>query len=243
MSSFRALLLAVLVSTLAYSAPTLISHTKIGGPSPVISPAIDTTGATFLCVTINNFFTDPATATVSDSKGNTFSKTASHVTAGGEANTIIFYCWSSCIVGTSHTVTVTIASFPGITFSAFSGVKTSANPLDQQNGAFSNTGVSTIATGSITPSANGTLIVTSVGSGGSLSSGFSINSGFTIIEQLPYAGGNNEANASAYLVQGSAAAVNPTWTWTAGNSAAVVIASFLPAPSSGTFKSLMGVGK
>jgi hypothetical protein len=50
-----------------------------------------------------------------------------------------------------------------------------------------------------------------------------INSGFTIVEEIPLVGGQHFGLRMAYLIQATAAAVNPTWSWTSG--AATVSAS------------------
>jgi hypothetical protein len=234
--------IALVCAPAARGAWTLIAHTPAaasgGGTITLTTPAINSTGADLLIVTIDNYNQDPALATVTDSRSNThWAHTTSQFTAGSEANSVIWYAWNA-IGGTSHTVTVTVsagnATFAGMTFSAWSGSKTSANPLDQQNGAKTPSPASTFQAGTVTPSQAGTLVIAEVGSGGSVSSGYSIGGGFTVIDSVAWTSGLAESNASAYLVQGAAAAVNPTWTWTAGNSASAIIASFLPAPSAAT---------
>lgn len=208
----------------------LLTSTSGGtGINPVTSAAINTTGASLLIVTLSNFYFDPATATIADSKGNTWFHGISRGVGGSEGHSVIWYAWNP-IVGAGHTVTITLTSNISFTFSCYSGARTSTNPLDQQNGSQSAVGLSSMQAGSITPSGPGALILCALGSGGSLSSGFAIDSGFSLVASLPYLGAVHEGIALGYLVQAVAGPVNPTWTWTAGNSAACVIASFLAAP-------------
>jgi hypothetical protein len=56
----------------------------------------------------------------------------------------------------------------------------------------------------------------------------SIDSGFTILDSSP-AGAHTDGLGIAYLIQGTAAAVNPIWTVSSGAKLAVRIASFKPA--------------
>jgi hypothetical protein len=53
-----------------------------------------------------------------------------------------------------------------------------------------------------------------------------IDSGFTLVDAAVGVAGQSYPGASAYLVQVTAAPVNPTWSWTAGSIAAATIASF-----------------
>jgi hypothetical protein len=228
------LLLLLALAFQASGAVTLIAHTGIGGRSPVTTGAINTTGASLLVVTLNGYGTvDPATATVSDSKGNTWIACTSQTRSpsGSVTNTVIFYAWAPT-VGASHTVTVNVNDYLGVTFTAFAGIRTSSNPLGAtQNGALiTATAVTTMSAGSVTPSQAGTLVFANLGTGDGTST-FTIGGGFTVIDQVPWVSGTNESNASAYLVQGVASAVNPVWNWSTANVATATIAYFIPAPS------------
>ncbi len=120
----------------------------------------------------------------------------------------------------SQTVTIS-GTVSAVVFAAFSGVDTSS-PFDQQNG-FQNCSGSTCPPGSITPSANNELVVSSLcwtDAGNS-----SIDSGMTIIDQIPLVGGVNYGAVLAYIVQTSAGAINPTWT-APTTTVATTIASF-----------------
>lgn len=199
-------------------APALISgaHTAFGSPgAPTTSSAINTTGATLLIVTLNQYALDPNTATVIDSNGNTWVHGTSYLLAGGDTNVTIWYAWQSLIVGAGHTVTVT-GNFAGVVFAAFSGTQTSSDPIDQQNGSATDftpgTATPPLAFGSITPSVNGTLVISLYGGATGTNTPYTA-SGTTAMDSIPHTPGTNEGNGTAYVVQTSAVAVNPAWTW------------------------------
>jgi hypothetical protein len=123
-------------------------------------------------------------------------------------------------VGTGHTFT-SGGSFCAACFAAFSGVQTSS-PFDVENGA--NSQNSAASTGSVSPNQASSLIIAGIG----VASGatYSINASFSITNSVAGVGGVNYGAAMAYLVQTSASAVNPAWTFAGGQSAAVEIAVF-----------------
>jgi hypothetical protein len=108
----------------------------------------------------------------------------------------------------------------------FSGAHATA-PFDVQNGA-TTAGAATLATGSVTPSQDNSLIVAGLGFNVS-SAGPTINSSFTRSSWVNFGSGNNYGSAEAYLVQTTAGAVNPTWTKGNTEAAAATIAVFKPA--------------
>jgi len=175
------------------------------------SASIDTTGATLLVVVTStgNFS--------GDSKGNTYTKlTARTGTFGSE--TSIWYA-ENPTVGSGHTFTVT--GVTGLVAAAFSGAEVSS-VFDQENGTASG---SPAQPGSITPGDDNELIITGLG-GGSVGDG-SADSGFSLVADVGTTGGVNFSAGMAYKVQTTAAAVNPTWTWSeVYGSAGLVIASF-----------------
>lgn len=183
-----------------------------GGPSeayPFTLGPIDSTGGDLICVSCAAGG-NAGGATITDSKGNTYSLVAS-----GDSE--IHYCQAPT-VGTGHTFTMSGGSefAPGMSVAVYSG--SAATPLDQHATPSGST-----QPGSITPTQDGELIVT--GLDGHDGSGFTIDSGFTVATQTPFTGGQWWGSAQAYLVQGTAAAVNPTWSYGISSS----IASFKPA--------------
>lgn len=197
---------------------SLVAHTVYGAPGggPFTTSAIDTTGANLICVYVSS---DTGSSTgMSDSQGNTYTALTTHGTTNPNAARL-YYCLSPT-VGTSHTFTYGSTGFPSILVQAFSGV----DSFDSQNGS-SATSISTLQTGSVTPPANGCLVVTGTGSQIIPSS---INSGFTITDSIQIGGGIHYAGGMAYLIQTSAASVNPTWTYSSSTNAGASIAVFLP---------------
>lgn len=203
------------------AAPALLTHTSFGAPlaTPTTSSAINTTGATLLIVTINQYNVDPTTATVTDSKSNTWVAGTPALLPGGESNVAIWYSWQSLSAGSGHTVTVT-GSFAGVVFAAFSGTQTSSNPIDQQNGSTTvqpNPGPPQ-SFGSITPSTTGTLVISVLGIGTGATLPFTAT-GTTAVDSIAQTGGVNEGNGTSYVVQTSAVAVNPAWAWSGATTA------------------------
>lgn len=139
----------------------------------------------------------------------------------------------------SHTFTLSgTLAFGMITVETFYGAST----FDQENGDFDNPGDTSLNPGTINPSEDGEVIVT--GYGGFAESSMAISSGFTITDTL-YAV-SNEAISMAYLIQTTAAGVNPLWQWSPAQASAATIASFRMASASGRFfrvpPSLSGLG-
>lgn len=205
---------------------SLVIDTEFAPATPYggTSSAIDTTGADLLVFLVSCHIGTP---TVSDSKGNTWNA----LTRSGTGNTAaqIFYA-KNPTVGTGHTFTISGTEiYPSVYVQAFSGADLT-DPFDQESGAVANS-VATIQPGAITPSANDALLVTLVSHERASAS---INSGFTESGDIGI-GGNIIAGAAAYLIQTSAASVNPTWTIpsSATDGIATRMASFLAAGGGG----------
>lgn len=196
----------------------LVSHGLVVGAGP--SSAISTLGAN-LIVLWNSGTTTFATPT--DNQGNVYTGLPSQL--GAFAGLLaIFYCLNPTVSGT-HTFSNS-GTTPATAHAAFSLVAS----YDQQSG--SDGATSGGQPGSLTPPANGALFVTATG--GSVSTTFAINAGFTILDTLAPVGGTNYSLASAYLVQGTAAALNPTWT--TDTQGAVVMATFRAAAGGSVVK-------
>lgn len=208
---------------------SLVAHVlaeTAGQAGPATTSAINTTGANFIVIGVST--NAPTGGTITDSLTgcaspcNTWIRlTAQQV--GTNAGTVLFFS-ANPTVGTNHVFVYTNANqYPSLAVAAFSGVATSS-PKDQENGANSGASqVGSLQTGSVTPSANNELVVTSIASSGSPT--FSINSSFTITDQTPSGGGF--WLALGYLIQTTATAVNPTWSLASGNQfLATDIASF-----------------
>lgn len=202
----------------------LVAHTVSGqafGGITATTPAINTTGATFIILACGIAV---GTMAPTDSKGNVYTP----LTAYSLASTGLqfFYCLHP-IVGASHVFTLTNgipSSFPVIGAQAFSGV----NTFDVQSGGAGGPSTQPVPAGPITPSGDGELIITAEVSANSATA--TVDSGFTRTDFVANVG-HGLGLAMAYLVQGTAATINPTWTGQGAAIQAAAAAAFAPAPA------------
>jgi len=187
---------------------------------------IDSTGANFLLGSIaeNGSGTQGVPG---DSKSNSYSSLTIQDSGAGGNRSRFDYATNGPVVGTGHNFVDTQLSVVGaVAFAAYSGVHATA-PFDtgKEAGAQSGSAVS-IQPGSVTPSVNGCLIVVTVCfdvSPGTVTA----DSGFTVVAQLNPSG-SIRGIAIAELIQTSAAAVNPTISWTNLSGVTTRIAVFKP---------------
>lgn len=199
----------------------LVSHCKydsvglIGGGT---TGSMNSTGATLLVAVQSTYFFGGNTIT--DSKSNTWIAATVHGNVGGnDGDTCQIWYSTSPIVGSGHTFTTCGSGYPALAVAAFSGV--SASPFDNENGNFGDN-ISSLTTGSITPSVNNCLVIAGMGIRDTPTSPFTINGGFTVTDSAENGAG------LAYLIQTSAAAANPTWSWTSNAFGSTAIADFKP---------------
>lgn len=192
------------------------------------SGAIDTTGATLLILAFPDIVV--GTATVTDSKSNAWAcrNTLAEVAVN------ICYAYDTTKVGAGHTFTINGAStFASMAVAAFSGTKTSADPLDQESSATDASGTATtLAPGANDPTDDNALVIQAF-MWGHLTTVSSIGDSFTITHQTTYNGSFHGPVALAYKVQATGS-TNPTWT--VGSSASTLYArsaSFRNAPAAG----------
>lgn len=222
----------------------IVAHTvaSSGDTNSVTTPAIDTTGANLIYLAVSDFLVQPL-GTISDNKGNTWTI----ITVGGDGDgnfcRISTYFCLNPTVGAGHTFTYSgTAVYPSMTALALSGAA-AASVLDQKN-TNSSLATTTLATGSVTPSENNEIVITST-SDLSVSGSKSIDSGFTISDQMLYSPGSFFGIGTAYLIQTSAGAVNPTWTYGTSTETVAEIATFKAAAASGNLfrpSQLAGLG-
>lgn len=199
----------------------------------IAAPAINATGATLLVATLASL--NNVAVGVTDSQGNTWLPlTGQH---NGVTYGQIFYCpnpsVSASLVITGNFNTIPYAA---VSVAAFSG--TDSNSYKAMTGANA-AAVGTIQPGSITPAFNGSLLYvgeTSANAGSTLAS---ISTG-TILANNGGTPGNSVPIADAYYIQATAAAINPTLTYTStAGQAVALMACFAPAgsvaPSTGAF--------
>lgn len=202
---------------------------------------ITSTGANLAVIEVGFFSSN--LLTVQDSKSNSYAPLTAYT--GSSVGDFVARVWYALapIVGAAHNATATSVGtnqYPVIELATFSGV----DSYESENGNFDNGVVTSLTTGSVTPTTNGSLIITCVHNRGLGSAQtFAINNGFTILDQFP-GGGAYNSTAFAYLIQTSAASVNPTWSWTNLDSSVAAIAVFKPSASAAASRNrlpLLGV--
>lgn len=190
----------------------------------VTSSSIDTTGASILVASVADRFDSGVTAVLTDSKTNIWIQAGS-TQVNSVVRERIFYA-KNPIVGTGHTFTLTggAGNEPAVCVGAFSGTDTVA-PLDQTNGAVAGGSVSSLQTGSVTPTQSTELVVTGLQQ--VANTGLAIDSGFAIAGTVARVVAQNIGNSLAYKFVASPVATNPTWSWTTATAnTATVIATF-----------------
>jgi hypothetical protein len=219
-----------LVVSPAWGAISVVANVAAGsvGGADVTTGAIDTTGANLLIACVGDF---NGAATPTDSKSNTWNPLTVRINVNSGDAVKLFYAYGSINVGSGHTFTGVSTLAPSIAVLAVSGAL-STDPFDQQNGTTDANGVTTKAVGSVTPSEANELITACIGWAAGTSNQ-SIDSGFTITDNVNYSGGSHMGVALAYLIQGSASAVNPAWSWTTNDSPGTTIATFKAAAAAG----------
>lgn len=179
------------------------------GSNPTTSGNIDTTDCNLFVWVIS--YLNGITLTVADSASNTW-QTRVAVQATANVETEIRYCIAPTTSAT-HNFTLTGSGYPyaAATIMCF-GLAATVSPFDQVNSLGSGGSASSQQTGSVTPLFDGEIIAAVLGQGHGGGNGLtaSIDSGFTIANQI--ADGGNLGHCAAYLIQGTAAAVNPTFT-------------------------------
>ncbi len=172
---------------------------------------------------------------LADSKGNNWTLVKKQLNGSG-LGTSLYRSDTPAIVGSGHTFTANLtASRMTIAVMGFNGGATSGIDDATPVGA-GNTFAGTIQPGSFTPSVANTLIVTSDFNSDDHRNPSTIDSGFTIGVSYDSTGSFDVNVGLAYLVQGAASAVNPTWTFAGGTSVheAAAIANFIAAASGGS---------
>lgn len=205
---------------------TLVASTmKQPGVNGGATDAIDTTGANLIiAIVATNAGSAAAAANWSDSKSNGTPSTTSGRGNAGNGRIRTFYYSQPSSVGSGHTFTYSEASSSAtIIILAFSGAATTT-PLDQQSAGATAASGTSVSTGSATPSENGELLIAAC-CATSASASFAIDNGFTIIGAA-YGDGDSMGAAAGYLVQGTAGALNPAFTWATSSGNAASLCTF-----------------
>lgn len=218
---------------MAWAIPTVIG-TFAGPQTGVTSGSFNTTGYTFLCLSISSY---TSTAyTVSDNKSNSWLTSQRQSANAGAGSSERFYYAYNPTVGTGHTFTISGSTvYPSVFVIGSTGGQTASDPKDVDNGA--NNALTSVQPGSGTPSADNQLLLCSLSSGASANADMTVSgSSFTKLAGYSFnSGGFGElGTAISYVIQTTAGAANPTWssaTSTVG--LATVMVSFKVAPAAG----------
>lgn len=210
---------------MAFSTPSISTFQSLGESGGTTS-AIDTTGADLLIVVVSSthFGSNP---TVSDSKGNTWTALTRYSDSGGDVSIKFFYAVAPS-VGSGHTFTASGASmYASMGVIGLVGGK-QTSPFDQQAGSAAS-GTS-LTPGSVTPTESDEIVLSAINV--NPASTASADGGFSVIGYVSLVGGVSLGLAVAYLIQTSAAAANPTWSWTGSQTSIAANATFKAAAAS-----------
>ena len=196
-----------------------------GQASPQTTAAMDTTGANLLVCAVSAF-AGVAEPTVTDSKGNSWTPKTGF---GSNSGRVRLHFSVPTSVGAGHTFEASNASdmYGTIIAMAFSGANSS--PFDNENGDGNDVGVSSTQPGSLTPSQNNSLIIAACSPADQGAFPYGVDSSFIEANEVEGVLNTIEGLIAAYLIQGSAAAVNPTFSWTNNVNPGAAIAAFKPA--------------
>ncbi len=201
--------------------------------STATTSAIDTTGATLLVAAACRSNTG---GTMSDSKGNTWTALTTFQSGASAPFITPYYCVNPT-VGSGHTFSYTTSTlFPALAVIAFSG----AGAFDSgQTGSNELFPVTSVQAGSLTPAHDNNVVISAWGLVADPGSVPTINGGFTIDQHQTFTPG--VTISIAHLIQTSAAASNPTWSWTNSHEPVTTQFTFVAAGSSGTLAAVDGI--
>jgi hypothetical protein len=199
----------------------------------VTTGSIDTSGASLLVAVVSDYCGAGVNAsTVTDSKSNTWTPLTEGVDTTDVTRCRISYAINPT-VGSGHTFSTANGdlAYPTICVIAVSGAATST-PFDVQNIDGDNNVSAINHTAGVTPTTDGQIVIAGVCLG--TTSAASIDGGFTLLESEAFDDSDHFAGALAYLIQTTATAANPTWTFTGSAAyAASAIATFKAAAGGG----------
>lgn len=191
---------------MAYALVTNAAARFTSASSGCTTAGVDTTGSSL--IVLGTCRASGGTGfTVSDNKSNTWT---AMTTSGTDPLGRMYYCINPT-VGTGHTWTLSGTNcYANIFVAAFSYDATPA--FDQEAVHFGTAGSTSDQPGSLTAAANNALLVTLV-AGEAITTAYTIDSSFSITNQQLMVLNQCYAGGLAYLVQPTASATNPTWTW------------------------------
>ncbi len=190
---------------------------------------INSTGASLYVVCVASDAGNGTGQGVSSTRGNTLTKIGTRYTNSAAQQIETFYSVPSN-PGSGDQLTYS-GSFGTIMATAWSGTH-ATTPLDTGSGApTGNNGTTStsIQPGSVTPTQNGALIAACSSVSGGTTSSFTAGSGFTVELNAGLVGGQSYGGSFNYLIQSTAAAVNPLLGGWSSNPNSASISVFLPA--------------
>lgn len=189
-----------------------VKQAASSGAASVTSSSLNTTGANLL-IAVTSFVPGIGnTPVISDSKGNSWTDRTFYSSTQPSYITLSYSIPSS--VGSSHTFTTTNSqtSYKNLFVLAFSGCH-ATTPFDKEAGSGASSQSSPKTFGSVTPAVDGSVVIAAHANtfGTSISA-----SGFTSAGTTAWTG-NGIASAVSYLIQTTATASNPSWSWSGGS--------------------------
>lgn len=186
---------------------------------------MNSSGATLLVMVVST----GATATPTDSASNSWTELGT--TDIGSIRLRIYYVINPATSATHDFTYSQTNSYPTIMVMAFQGTGAYDTGSIVQASV---SGGTSLASGSITPSANNAVVIT--GFSGHTSTTVTTPTGFTSQpSNTDFVGASNYAGGSAYKIQTTAGAENPSWAWAAASDAIVYALAFLEASTSAGF--------
>lgn len=230
----RNLLLALIVcllATPAHAAITFVASCNVAagstGGDNITTAGIDTTGANLIILALG-YYGDGGAVTITDSKSNTWTPRTAYKDVGSGTTIRLYYAENPGSVGAAHTFTASSSgAFPSIAVACFAGAAT-ATVYETENGATTNSATS-LQAGSITPSGDDRLVTGALANGQDQTGSITINGSYNLTNTVEHSAGNHIGVSLAYIIQTTAAATNPTWSWTNATNAGATIAAFKPA--------------
>ena len=189
----------------------------------ITSPSFDSTGCDLIVVITTQY---NASTAVSDNQSNSYTQLTEARSATDALRTRIHYIIDP-VTSATHTVSFGgSGSYASMVVFGFSAGGTPTYDDDTENGGYDSR-----QAGPITPGGDGALFIAGLGHN-TAPSGNTINQSFSdpIDEDTT---GTNYGTHGSYLIQGTAAEIDPTWTFTPDAHATPVLASFLPPAGGG----------
>lgn len=192
---------------------------------------IDSTGASLLVVIFSAVNTTTLLPTFTDSASNTW-RALPKAFAGTANYSRMYYC-ANPTTSATHSVTVSGTSiFSSIAFYAVSGTDLISPLCDFEGIGSGAVGLTSWAMGTLTPPLDNCIIFATLAVSNT-STSISINSGMAALTRNGT--GTAAGLGAAYIIQTTAAALSPTWSWTTLSQPGGFLAAFRT-PSAGLIR-------